>query len=136
MSQHTTTKRPALTIERSACARQPDGSLSPPQALSDYRACQAWVLLGDPGAGKTETFKALAAQEGGECLKVSDFLELSRPAGYRSPLFIDGLDEATALDRQSPRAHPRKTEYAGCTGAACHARLSHLLPRSRLARQL
>lgn len=105
MTTHATT---ILRIERSACARQPDGSLSLPKPLSDHQTRKAWVLLGDPGAGKTKTFEALAAQEGGEYLKVSDFLELSRPAGYRSPLFIDGLDEATAQGGQLPLGRIRQ----------------------------
>jgi hypothetical protein len=63
---------------------------------------RAWVLLGDPGAGKTTTFKILAEQEGGEYLQASDFLELTPRDGYRHPIFIDGLDEAAALEGQSP----------------------------------
>ncbi len=70
--------------------------------MADYQSLRAWVLLGDPGAGKTTTFKILAEQEGGEYLKASDFLDLTPPDGYRHPIFIDGLDEAAALEGRSP----------------------------------
>ncbi|NBW49538.1 MAG: hypothetical protein EBR49_05520 [Betaproteobacteria bacterium] len=91
-----------LAIERTVRARKPDGSLTEPRTLVDYQSLRAWVLLGDPGAGKTTTFETLAKQEGGECLKASDFLELTPRDSYRHPIFIDGLDEAAALEGQSP----------------------------------
>lgn len=97
-----------LAIERTVCARKQDGSLSEPRSLADYQSLRAWVLLGDPGAGKTTTFETLAEQEGGEYLKASDFLELTPRDGYRRPIFIDGLDEAAALEGQSPLGQIRR----------------------------
>ncbi len=62
------------------------------QALSDYLAQPNIVLLGDPGAGKSHTFRDLAARSGGRFLTARAFLTLPvRNSG--EVLFIDGLDE-------------------------------------------
>ena len=72
--------------------------------LADFRSHDAYVLLGDPGAGKTTAFgdevEALGARA---CPRVSArrFLELDDPP-FVPPgktLFIDGLDEVRAGGR-------------------------------------
>lgn len=74
-----------------------DGNWSAPTPLQTHAMTHAWVLIADPGAGKTEVFTALAQAEGGICISARDFIEMDPPAsGYPSPLFIDGLDEYTA----------------------------------------
>ena len=85
-----------LPLERSARQRRQDDTLSSPEPLSHYRDIPAWVLLADPGAGKTDTFKTLCAAEGGYYTTARDFLELHLPTAPSGPLFIDGLDEMTA----------------------------------------
>lgn len=85
-----------LPLERYAQARQKDGTLSSPELLSHYRDIPAWVLLADPGAGKTDAFNTLSAAEGGYYVSAHDFVDLDLPADWRAPLFIDALDEATA----------------------------------------
>ncbi len=64
--------------------------------LSAFRDCDAYVLLGDPGAGKTTAFEGEAASLGDEAHFVSarDFLVVSTPPG--KTLLIDGLDEVRA----------------------------------------
>ncbi|MCA7961470.1 hypothetical protein [Burkholderia cenocepacia] len=50
------------------CTRQPDikdGPVAKPIPLSDTRALTAYVLLGDPGSGKTEAFVQEADTGGG-----------------------------------------------------------------------
>jgi len=91
-------KAPAdhLPLVRSARQRQQDDTLSSPEPLSHYRDLPAWVLLADPGAGKTDTFKTLCAAEGGYYTTARDFVELHLAAAPSGPLFIDGLDEMTA----------------------------------------
>lgn len=75
---------------------QPSGEKAQ-YSFEDLRPNSAYVLLGDPGAGKTETFKAEAAACGGFFISVRDFLSLSLPANARGKtLFIDGLDESRA----------------------------------------
>lgn len=60
--------------------------------LSAYLAQASIVLLGDPGAGKSHTFRELAGACGGRYLSTRAFLTLPvRSTG--EVLFIDGLDE-------------------------------------------
>ena len=68
--------------------------------LDDFRSQSAYVLLGDPGAGKTTTFreecKVLADTH---FITARDFLTLnvdSYPEWREKTLFIDGLDEVRA----------------------------------------
>ena len=73
------------------------------RSLTAFRDCSAYVLLGAPGAGKTECFKQEAA-EGIYC-DVRDFITFSAKR-WRDvkTLFIDGLDEmrAAAPDGRTP----------------------------------
>lgn len=85
-----------IPLERNAKARADDGLLSNPEPLSHYSEVHAWVLIADPGAGKTDTFKTLSKAEGGYYTKTRDFVELDLPPTWASPIFIDGLDEMTA----------------------------------------
>lgn len=76
-------------------ARANDG---PPKTLADYRSLQAYVLLGDPGSGKTTSFRAECEVLGYEAVFISarNFL-LHLPDELRGKtLFIDGLDEIRA----------------------------------------
>ena len=79
-----------------------------PKPLSAYRSAQAYVLLGDPGSGKTTSFRAECEQLGDTArfIPARDFLVYeSTPDELRGrTLFIDGLDEvrAGASDIQSP----------------------------------
>ena len=69
--------------------------------LADFRSHDAYVLLGDPGAGKTTAFTEEVEALGAEaCPMVSarDFLEIEDPPAVPpgKTLFIDGLDEVRA----------------------------------------
>ena len=68
--------------------------------LEAYRSVLAYVLLGDPGAGKTTAFQEeSAAIDDGCCISARDFLTFevnSRPEWHGKTLFIDGLDEVRA----------------------------------------
>lgn len=64
--------------------------------VSSFFDRAAVVVLGDPGAGKTETFKQAAREEAGVYLSVRKFVRLS-PEPYRGQvLYLDGLDEVRA----------------------------------------
>ena len=72
-----------------------------PQPLSHFRERRAYVLLGDPGSGKTTEFKEEAQRLGGAAEYVSarkfirDSLE-AHPEWRDKTLFVDGLDERRA----------------------------------------
>ena len=79
------------------------------RSLNEFRSATAYVLLGDPGSGKTEAFKAeCEALEGSACrVTARDFLTLDidrHPEWCNKTLFIDGLDEirAGSSDARTP----------------------------------
>lgn len=71
--------------------------------LADFRSRPAWVLLGEPGAGKSEAFKQEAQEIGGEYVTVSELVITTPPLEeWRGKtLFIDALDEARAAGSDS-----------------------------------
>ena len=71
--------------------------------LADFRSRPAWVLLGEPGAGKSEAFKQEAQEIGGEYVTVSELVITTPPLEeWRGKtLFIDALDEARAAGADS-----------------------------------
>lgn len=81
-------------------AEGPDGGVTwgEPKPLRAFRSRRAYVLLGDPGAGKTTEFKEEQANLGDESAVVvsaRDFRTFdARPEWQHRTLFIDGLDEA------------------------------------------
>ena len=70
------------------------------QSLDAFRSVPAYVLLGDPGAGKTTAFQSeSAAIEDGHYITARDFRTFgvnSHPEWRGKTLFIDGLDEVRA----------------------------------------
>jgi hypothetical protein len=74
-----------------------DAAPTPGHELAEYRDTGAYVLLGDPGAGKTETFKQEASATGGRFITARDVLDLDiRDTWRNTTLFIDALDESRA----------------------------------------
>ncbi len=91
----------ALTLDRTVSRVGDKGEIGPPEPLANYRGTPAYVLLGDPGAGKTTAFRKEETESEDRVLFVSarDFLTLdpaSHPAWRDHTLFIDGLDEVRA----------------------------------------
>lgn len=74
-----------------------DGAESLPRPITDFRERAAYVLLGEPGAGKTSLFKEEAKNtDNGLYISARDFIYLDRNEWRDKTLFIDGLDEARA----------------------------------------
>lgn len=81
------------------------------RSLEECRDLPAYVLLGDPGAGKTESFKKEAEESGGKYIRARDFATFEPGTECQgSTLFIDGLDEmrADGGDGRTPLDHIRK----------------------------
>ena len=75
------------------------------RALEAFREVAAYVLLGSPGAGKTEAFKREAGRQGGHYVTARDFLTFDpEPEWGEKAIYIDGLDEtrAGASDGRTP----------------------------------
>ena len=80
-----------------------------PQPLKAFRDALAYVLLGDPGAGKTTAFEAECEELGEKACLITarDFLTFDsqcHPEWRDKTLFIDGLDEVRvgADDARTP----------------------------------
>ena len=88
-------------------------------SLEDLRGMGAYVLLGAPGAGKTEAFQREAyLTTGGRFVTARDFLTFEQqPETNGETLFIDALDERRAglLDGRTPFDEiRRKLSKLGC----------------------
>lgn len=84
-------------VERTCTGIIPGSQERISRPLKEYRKLSAYVLLGDPGAGKTKAFKQEAIESGGEYITARDFVTFEPATEYRDKiLFIDGLDEMRA----------------------------------------
>ena len=89
-----------VDLDRLVRRLEPNGEWSDPAPLSTYRYAPAYVLLGDPGAGKTTACeRERRSTPGAELVTARDFQEIYGGRSSSSDvetLFIDGLDEARA----------------------------------------
>jgi hypothetical protein len=66
-------------------------------AITALRDTPGWVLLGEPGAGKTTLFENEAAACGGRHISIRDFIHDNVDEALQGKtLFLDGLDEVRA----------------------------------------
>lgn len=90
------TEKPPFIVSRRAVELSP-GARGASQPLAGWRGAGAYVLLAEPGAGKTEAFKFEARESGGAYTTARNFITLrSRTFAAGAPIFIDGLDEIRA----------------------------------------
>ncbi len=107
----------ARTITRELTNKNGEKERHPLGTLDSCRNLQAYVLLGDSGAGKTTAFQQEADESDGEYITARDFITLGkRNDQKKGPLFIDGLDEAransrSALDDIRQRLHKMNTPF-------------------------
>lgn len=102
---------PNLLVPRTCTTRDERTGTRESRPLVDYRATPAYVLLGDPGAGKTKSFEHEAAATGGYYIPARDFAALDpSPQLSDRTLFIDGLDEMRAAggDGRTPLYQVRR----------------------------
>jgi hypothetical protein len=87
---------PIVRIARSATAvRRDDGR--EPKPLADWRHLDAFVLLGDPGAGKSWAFEDECRAVDGVLVSARNVVSGITPADVHGrTVFIDGLDEVRA----------------------------------------
>ncbi len=85
-----------LRVPRRATMRQADGRPDM-RPLAEWRNLDTYVLLGDPGAGKSESLRAESEASGGVFVSARDFIALGiEPVDAAKTVFIDGLDEMRA----------------------------------------
>ena len=87
-----------VDLDRRVRRLEPKGRWSDPAPLSTYRYAPAYVLLGDPGAGKSTAFdREQTATPRSEPVTARDFRAYGDALSAQTEtLFIDGLDEARA----------------------------------------
>src|SRR5215831_16252451 len=102
--------------------------------ISAYEDAANIVLLGDPGAGKTHTFRQWVAFSGGQYVTARAFL-VTPATKFDGTLFIDGLDEKRAgrSDRDTVDALVAKLFAVGPSKVRISCRVADWLGDSDLA---
>ena len=107
--------RTCTVVNEGEATRAAEESASP---LSDYANAAAYVLIAEPGAGKTTAFKSEAESQGGTYVTVRNFRIFDdEPEWLDTTLFLDGLDELRAgtEDGRTPLDDIRKKlKRLGC----------------------
>lgn len=81
--------------------------------LAEFRTVQRYVLLGEPGAGKTRVFKHEEKHSAnGRYIRARDFIDLDKPEWRDKVLFIDGLDEVIANEGSRTPLHQIRAKLA------------------------
>jgi predicted NACHT family NTPase len=102
--------------------------------MSAYDKAPNIVLLGDPGAGKSHTFRECAVRSGGQLITARNFL-VTPSTNLTKRLFIDGLDEKRGgrTDRDTVDALVEKLFDVAPTHVRISCRVADWLGESDLA---
>ena len=95
-------RRTCTVISKDEAERDSQMSGAP---LENFATTPAYVLIGEPGAGKTTAFENQAEALGATCVTVRDFLTYGdKPEWHGKTLFLDGLDESRngTIDGRTP----------------------------------
>ena len=69
---------------------------TPSVPLAKFAQSNAYVLIGEPGSGKTTALETEQQAHGGVVVTVQDFLTFDNPEWRGTTLYLDGLDEVRA----------------------------------------
>ena len=64
--------------------------------MAQFAHANAYVLIGEPGSGKTKALETQQQAHGGVVVTVQDFLTFDNPEWRGTTLYLDGLDEVRA----------------------------------------
>ena len=72
------------------------------KSVAEFRHLPAWVLLGEPGAGKSETLRQECIETNGLFITIAEFVHAEPDPEWKDKtLFLDGLDETRASGREN-----------------------------------
>ena len=112
-----------LTHDGQSEGRAKPGAEPVSLSVRQLASVPVFVLLGEPGMGKSETMRALADHVEGEFITANDFIVVSsRHQRDAQPVLIDALDEARAIGGTTVWMELRRgIAHAGLTrfGVAC-----------------
>ena len=121
-------QRTCTEIKEDQTGEKSEGSSLP---LKNFGKAAAYMLIGEPGAGKTTAFKREAACSDGLYITARNFLSYDdKPEWHNKTLYIDGLDETRAglMDGRTPLDQIRAKLYQlGCPWFRLSCRWSYWL---------
>ena len=94
-------RRTCTVVEEDEAKRVSETSSTP---LESFTSTPAYVLIGEPGAGKTTVLKSEAEKQGGVYVTVRRFLKYDKQQWRGKTLYLDGLDESRVgtVDGRTP----------------------------------
>ena len=94
-------RRTCTVVDEDEAERLSETTSAP---LESFTSTPAYVLIGEPGTGKTMVFKSEAEKQGGVYVTVRRFLKYDEQQWRGKTLYLDGLDESRVgtVDGRTP----------------------------------